>query len=147
MDPDDLTIAALIEEAHATAVDKGWYDQSRTLPELIALAHSELSEALEEHKDGRDYDEVYWKISELADTSYAGGEFSDNSFQKLDEKLRTRMLASGDAKPEGIPIELADLLIRVADMCGHYKIDLERALRLKMSFNETRPQRHGGKVV
>lgn len=34
-------------EAHETAVEKGWWDTPRSLPEHVALMHSELSEALE----------------------------------------------------------------------------------------------------
>jgi NTP pyrophosphatase (non-canonical NTP hydrolase) len=52
-----------------------------------------------------------------------------------------------DFKPEGIPIELADVIIRIADFCGLYKIDLEAALTTKLAFNQGRPYRHGGKVL
>lgn len=37
----------LAAEVHGIAVEKGWYDTPRSFPELIALMHSELSEALE----------------------------------------------------------------------------------------------------
>ncbi|WFR64178.1 hypothetical protein P9222_08390 [Paenibacillus amylolyticus] len=50
-------------------------------------------------------------------------------------------------KPCGIPSELADIVIRVLDVCGHYGIDLEKAIQEKMAYNATRPQRHGGKVL
>jgi NTP pyrophosphatase (non-canonical NTP hydrolase)/GH24 family phage-related lysozyme (muramidase) len=48
-----------------------------------------------------------------------------------------------DGKPEGVAYELADVVIRIADMCGLYGIDLERAIREKMAFNATRPYKHG----
>lgn len=51
----------------------------------------------------------------------------------------------GDAKPEGVPFELADAVIRILDLCENEGIDLERAIEEKMDFNETRPHRHGGK--
>jgi NTP pyrophosphatase (non-canonical NTP hydrolase) len=55
--------------------------------------------------------------------------------------------ANADGKPYGIPSELADILIRVMDICGLYGIDIDRAVREKLQYNETRPYRHGGKVV
>jgi NTP pyrophosphatase (non-canonical NTP hydrolase) len=54
----------------------------------------------------------------------------------------------GDGKkPEGVPIELADVVIRIADMCGYYGIDLEQAIKEKMEYNRGRPYRHGNKVI
>lgn len=50
-----------------------------------------------------------------------------------------------DNKPEGIPVELADVFIRIADFCGKYNIPLERAIKEKMAFNKTRSYRHGEK--
>jgi len=52
-----------------------------------------------------------------------------------------------DGKPEGIPIELADVLIRVLECAEEFGIDLDEAMRIKMEFNETRPIRHGGKKL
>lgn len=50
-------------------------------------------------------------------------------------------------KPEGIPVELADAIIRIFDICGHYGIDIERVIEQKHNYNKTRPHRHGGKKV
>lgn len=46
-------------------------------------------------------------------------------------------------KPEGIPSELADVIIRVGDLAGCYGIDLEAAVVQKMAYNKTRPHKHG----
>ncbi len=48
-------------------------------------------------------------------------------------------------KPEGFPIELADAIIRILDLCGYLNIDIEEAVRVKAEYNRTRPYRHGGK--
>lgn len=41
------SLTELKEECHATAVEKGWWDEDRKDGELIALIHSEASELLE----------------------------------------------------------------------------------------------------
>ena len=46
-------------------------------------------------------------------------------------------------KPEGVSIELADAVIRIADLCGQMGIDLETAIILKMDYNKSRPFKHG----
>jgi NTP pyrophosphatase (non-canonical NTP hydrolase) len=50
-------------------------------------------------------------------------------------------------KPDGIAVELADVIIRIADVCGKYNIPLHQALGLKLEYNATRPFRHGGKRI
>jgi NTP pyrophosphatase (non-canonical NTP hydrolase) len=106
-------INSLVHEAHQNAVDKGWDDKPRSFGDVVALMHSELSEALEDHRNGRGFTETYYE-----------GE-----------------------KPCGIPIELADTVIRIFDACGKYGIDLESAIREKMAYNATRTRRHGGKKL
>ena len=60
---------------------------------------------------------------------------------------RTEYVTAGSTNcfvmPEGVAVELADLVIRVADLCGFYGIDLEAVIRMKMEYNSTRPKMHG----
>jgi NTP pyrophosphatase (non-canonical NTP hydrolase) len=100
------------KEVHRLAIDKGWYEEKRSIPELLCLVHSEVSEALEEYRSGS-------KGTRLGD----GG------------------------KPEGLPIELADVIIRVCDMAEYLGIDIENAIVAKHAYNKTRPYRHGGKIA
>jgi NTP pyrophosphatase (non-canonical NTP hydrolase) len=39
--------------------------------------------------------------------------------------------------------ELADTIIRIADICGSVGIDIESEIKTKMEVNKTRPQKHG----
>ena len=50
-----------------------------------------------------------------------------------------------DGKPEGVPSELADVVIRCFDFAYVYGIDLEAAIREKHLFNKSRPYLHGRK--
>jgi NTP pyrophosphatase (non-canonical NTP hydrolase) len=61
---------------------------------------------------------------------------------EVSEALEASQL-NANGKPEGLPSELADIIIRVADMAGWMGIDLEHELRMKGDYNETRPQKHG----
>lgn len=55
------------EEVHAVAVEKGWWQNSREVPELIALIHSEVSEAFEAHRNFIPEGEPNCLSEELAD--------------------------------------------------------------------------------
>lgn len=57
----------------------------------------------------------------------------------------TRTYYRDDGKPEGLPVELADVVIRAMDTAEAFGIDLEAAIAEKSAFNETRSMRHGGK--
>lgn len=52
-----------------------------------------------------------------------------------------------DGKPEGITVELADVIIRICDLCEEFGFDLQSAIIEKMIYNDQRPYRHGGKRV
>lgn len=49
------------------------------------------------------------------------------------------------SKPEGVPIELVDAMIRIMDYFGHMGWDMDELLRFKYEYNLTRDYRHGGK--
>lgn len=46
-------------------------------------------------------------------------------------------------KPEGVAVELADAVIRIADLCGHLGIDLDAVIAEKMAYNAGRHYKHG----
>jgi NTP pyrophosphatase (non-canonical NTP hydrolase) len=51
------------ENIHACAVEHGWWEEERPIPELLCLIHSEVSEALEAYREWKN--ELF--AEELAD--------------------------------------------------------------------------------
>lgn len=60
-------------------------------------------------------------------------------------RLMKETYVNKNGKMCGIPSELADIVIRVMDICGYYNIDLEQAIEEKHEYNKSRPYKHGGK--
>lgn len=52
-----------------------------------------------------------------------------------------------DGKPEGFWVEIADAVIRIADLAGSCgaAAELVEAVQVKHHYNASRPHRHGGK--
>lgn len=110
-------IKELAADIHQNAVAHGWWDNGeRNVGELLMLCVSELAEAFEEYRNGREMTETYYSKDK-----------------------------QGNDKMEGVPSELADTVIRIMDLCGYYGIDIESVIAEKHEYNKGRPYKHGGK--
>jgi len=106
------------DNAYAVAKNKGWHEQDGVDPfPLWAAAQLALI-----------HSEVSEALEDVRD---------DNTTISYDSK----------GKPVGLPIELADILLRVFDLCGAMKVDLDQAVKIKHGYNQLRPVRHGGKLL
>jgi hypothetical protein len=124
------TLGEWSKEIYKNAAAHSWHDEPRSFAEIVALCHSELSEALEEYRSGRPM--IY------------GG---CNMLGCREDCLRCGKLETLGVKPEGKAVEMIDCLIRILDWCGAEGIDVDRIVRIKHEYNKTRPFRHGGKVL
>lgn len=121
------TMAEWAKEIHENAVAHGWWEEERTISEVCALIHSELSEALEEARAARP---MMYVMDEY------NGEYIQNPKY------------FGAKKPEGIAVELADAVIRMLDWmayCGQeYRLDTveEEGERIAAGYarSETEPE-------
>lgn len=106
-----------------TAMAKGFHDdRPNSGPWLtnwqgnkLLLIVSEIIEAHDELRNGRDADETHY------------------------------LTCFGDRpdKPEGVPSELADVVIRVLDFCYTEGINLDAMITEKLAYNATRGHKHG----
>ncbi len=120
----------LADDIHQSGIERGWWqkepwwkfwrrgkDKKREdVGSFFMNFVSEVAEAWEEYRDNKPMDAVW---------------FDENS--------------SPPYQPEGIPIEFADVIIRIFDVCAAYDIDIASAIIMKVKYNEGRSYRHGGK--
>jgi len=116
------TIAALCQRSRDISLEKGWLNPDGTDPRpfhtVIALFHTELSEAFEDIRSHKGLNEVYYEvqctrlgsgISWIATTNRKG-------LEDLRQDPNEEVI--GVPKPCGIPMELADFVIRVCQWAG-----------------------------
>lgn len=125
-----MTITELVEKNHAAMVEKGFHQEEKNIGEVLMLIVSELGEALDAHRKGWIFglcdDPDIWRYF----MSYAeGGAVFDEFFN--------------DRVKDTFEDELADVVLRVADLCGMLDIDLETHIKAKMRYNASRPYKHG----
>ncbi len=107
------TLNEIAQAIHDNAVAHGFWEADRNFGEMIALAHAELSESLEAHRDGDR--NLYFHAAD----------------------------SNGHCKPDGVAVELVDCIIRCLDTLHSLDVDVDAILSLKMDYNETRPHKHG----
>lgn len=139
----DYTIRQLQARAWQQSAAKGFHDneptEGRALVSLnaerIALIHSELSEALEELRTGVTVNRNVYSLPGVNAT-----------YTSVQAAKSTHHGQNVSPKPEGVPSEMADVVIRVMDFCEANDIDLEASIIEKLDFNASRSHKHGGKV-
>ncbi|MBN1651733.1 MAG: hypothetical protein JW857_10415 [Bacteroidales bacterium] len=99
---------------------KGFHEKEANVGELLMLITSELSEALEAHRNGR------FASGHLMAPSYATWkEWFEKNYKDTFED------------------EIADAVIRLLDLSALRGIDLEKHIQEKIKYNKLRPQLHG----
>jgi hypothetical protein len=133
-----MEINALSAMAYGMAKEKGWYDAGGpSALEKHMLIVTEIAEASEEVRNNR---RAFYLSGPGGATP--GCEPSTEGLKALE-----RILEGHIGKPEGEAVELADAVIRIADIFGRNGWDLNAVIEAKLAYNATRPHRHGGKKL
>ena len=133
-----MEIKHLVEKSHRVAKEKGFWETERNKPECLMLIVSELSEGLEALRkdhfaDKAAVDELYkdLKVNEF-----------DDEYNIMSGPWKAGFEANIKSSFED---EIADVAIRLFDLCGGMNIDLEKHIELKMKYNSMRGYKHGKK--
>jgi len=112
----------LRDKIHENAKAHGFYDdETVNIPEKLMLIVSELGEAMEAYRKDN--------YAKLVDPDFHFG----------------KTISFEDFIKDTFEDEIADTLIRILDLCGYMKIDIENHVAMKMKYNATRPYKHGKK--
>jgi len=125
-------INQLCKQAHTTQVEKGFVKEGepRNFAECIALVHSELSEALEGHREG------------ATEPAFGDRFLIEKEISKITSTKEETPTYTAFKKSPGF--ELADAIIRIFGMSEEHGIaDLEWYITTKMAYNRKRPFKHG----
>jgi NTP pyrophosphatase (non-canonical NTP hydrolase) len=114
-----MRVQDLVRDSHGLALQKGWYDGASITREAIMMR-------------------LMLAVSELAEAA------EEVRVQEVEDL--PRVFYGDNNKPEGFAVEIADTVIRIADLCGWLGIDLERAIEIKDAYNTKRPRKHGKHV-
>lgn len=90
----------LAKDIHRNAVDHGWWDEERTFGDIVALCHSELSEALEEYRAGRP---LLWFACNEGDPGHLCDPADETDCFQFGHEAECQYR---DKKPEGIAMPL-----------------------------------------
>jgi NTP pyrophosphatase (non-canonical NTP hydrolase) len=112
------SLADMTAEIREVNVAHGWRSAeggpgANTFGDYLALLHSELSEALEAYRDHRLADATLLKCGDPICPDFGDPSFGEGTCPSEHATL---------PKPEGVGSELADVLIRLLDMCDVFSI-------------------------
>ena len=110
--------------------EKGFYDSEKNIGEMLALIHSEVSEALESHR----------KDKFLNNGDGDPNQFLNEILEFGDTQFKTWFNAHVKDTFED---EVADAIIRLLDLCGYLEINIEKHIEAKLRYNSLRPHKHG----
>lgn len=136
-----MTLQELIEKSYKTANEKGFWDKYNnilsSLPlydereyvkqlfitQKLMLIVSELGESLESIRINKFTPNTELHIENLSDEEFI--KYFETNIKDTFED------------------EIADVFIRLGDLCGKFNIDVEKHIQLKQKYNITREKMHG----
>nr|DAI54881.1 MAG TPA: NTP-PPase-like protein [Caudoviricetes sp.] len=133
-----MTITELINFAWENAEKKGFHKTR----DRVDTNYPELSGPLEPHLILAQLALIQSEISEAVHAIQRGKQTPPFSLDFVNQNSVNFPKFFDDHLKNLFPVELADAVIRIADLCGVLGIDLERYIELVLKRNESRPPLH-----
>lgn len=122
-----MNINELAREVHENAVALGDWRTPPSIPEALCLIHAELSKALQEYQEGNPL--VYGTCALAAEDCKFSGVCDKVGRPGESEGI------DGPCKPEGIAVELADVILRTLDLMAALGVDVDAVVMAKHKYN------------
>lgn len=155
---EDKTVGQLIKEIHETATNKGFWENMESvlskmnvdtygesyrftdneikqvrkafIMQKLMLIVSELGEAIESDRKSRS---ANWEEFE--------SQLQDHRRENIRELEGFKLAFEGNIK-DTFEDEIADVIIRIFDLCGKMDIDIMKHINYKMKYNKNRSKLH-----
>ena len=124
-----LSLNEACQDHHEMVITKGFTRQP--IATDLMLIVTELGEACEADRKNRHAD-IYTFVEEFS-KKITPMQNSDEAFKKTFETYIKDTFED----------EIADVFLRLMDLCGAMNIDIEEHIRLKAEYNKLRPPKHG----
>lgn len=132
----------LCQEAYQNAKAHGFFS-NRTLYELVAEIHTEVSEAMEAYRTDYRADLDPLLVNDEGCNGGLDHVCGPGCEPKRIHRAWWQGAPSVSTDNHSFASELADIVIRVMTICGYLGIDLEGEIVKKQMYNKQRPHLHG----
>lgn len=146
---DSYTIKNLQKDSYEVSKSKGFWEgfergDLAALSSQLLLIHSEVSEACElDRKSNLFKEEGYDILKPLYEDTE--GEYTEKAREIVPISADGSYIEIRPNKPVSLGSELADIVIRTAQLAEHLNLDLDFYIKEKMVYNTSRKVKHGGK--
>lgn len=111
---------------------KGFDVKNENLGQTLCLIHSEISEALEAIRKNRHANLSVFALKNNITVDASEREINERFNESFQEEIK-----------DTFEDEIADTFIRLMDLVGALKIDMDKHIDLKLRYNSLREYKHG----
>jgi len=145
-----MHINELVKRAHENAVNKGFWDDYKSLEQIFTA--DDTCNACKYGLDNfntvgdeetAEENRCYLEHDDCRMAKFAKNIFISNTLMLCVSELGEAVEGLRKGDDDNFAEELADVVIRIGDLCGGLNIDLQAAIEKKMARNESRERLHG----